>query len=145
MEQNASKRADSAKSAIVRPDAPWHHMFVERVDGAAVARVGDRVLARSTKALRVREIGKRAYAPVLYFPPEDVDSEALVPTNVVTTCPLKGSAAAFDIAGDPVIGRGAWSYQRVLDFDRRLTELECCVAFDASLVEVVVDNEGDER
>lgn len=67
-----------------------------------------------------------------------------MPTNVVTTCPLKGSAAAFDLAGDPAIERGAWSYQRVLSFDRRLAQLECCVAFDASQVEVVVENEGEE-
>lgn len=143
MEQNASKRVDSTDSAIVRPDAPWHHMFVERVEGAAVARVGDRVLARSTKALRVREVGQRAYAPVLYFPPEDVDAGALMSTNVVTTCPLKGRAAAFDIDGEPVVERGAWSYQDVLDFDPRLTQLECCVAFDASKVDVSV--EGEER
>ncbi len=143
MRQNAPQRVDSADSAIVRPDAPWHHMFIERVEGAATARVEGRVLARSNKALRVREIGKRAYPPVLYFPPEDVDAEALVPTNVVTTCPLKGSAAAFDLAGDPAIERGAWSYQRVLSFDRRLAQLECCVAFDASQVEVVVEN-GEE-
>lgn len=145
MEPSAIKTPDSAELAIVRPDNPRHYMFVDRVDGAVVARVGARVLARSTRALRVREVGARAYPPVLYFPPEDVDAQALVPTNVVTTCPLKGSAAAFDIAGDPVIERGAWSYQHVLDFDRRLTQLECCVAFDASLVTVAVEDDGDER
>lgn len=70
MEQNASKRANPADSAIVRPDAPWHHMFIERVEGAVVARVEGRVLARSSKALRVREIGKGAYPPVVSSRPK---------------------------------------------------------------------------
>ena len=65
MEPSAIKTPDSAELAIVRPDNPRHYMFVDRVDGAVVARVGDRVLARSTRALRVREVGARAYPPVL--------------------------------------------------------------------------------
>lgn len=129
------------RGAIARPDEPRHFMVIEPVEGAIVARVGPRVLARSTRALRVREVGRHIYEPVIYFPPQDVDATALRPTGIETTCPLKGTAVAFDVAGEPVIERGAWSYQQTLNFDGRIAQLECCVAFDAR--HVTLERSGD--
>ena len=124
------------ENAIVRPDEPRHFMVVEPIEGAIIAKIGSTVLARSSRALRVREVGRRIYEPVIYFPPEDVEASALKPTDVVTTCPLKGEAVAFDVVADELVERGAWSYQHTFDFDPRIAQLECCVAFDSSRVSV---------
>ncbi|MGH1347055.1 MAG: DUF427 domain-containing protein [Nannocystales bacterium] len=140
MIENAVKQSLTPSSmvqgAIVRPDEPRHFMVLEPVEGVVTARVGGRVLARSSAALRVREVGKRIYDAVIYFPPQDVEAAALQPTSVVTTCPLKGTAAAFDVAGERVLERAAWSYQKTHDFDGRIAQLESCVAFDASVVTI---------
>ncbi len=109
-------------------------MVIEPVVVAVIARCGDRVLARSERALRVREVGRQIYDPVIYFPAQDVDATALRPTGIETSCPLKGTAAAFDVATDPVIERGAWSYQQTLDFDPRIAQLKSYVAFDSSRI-----------
>lgn len=124
------------RGAIARPDEPRHFMVIEPVEGVITARVGAQVLAHSSRALRVREVGRRIYDPVVYFPPQDVEATALAPTSVTTACPLKGTAVAFDVVADTVLERAAWSYQTTYDFDRRIAQLECCVAFDTSVVTV---------
>ncbi len=124
------------RGATARPDEPRHFMVIEPVEGVITARVGAQVLAHSSRALRVREVGRRIYDPVVYFPPQDVEATALAPTSVTTACPLKGTAVAFDVVADTVLERAAWSYQTTYDFDRRIAQLECCVAFDTSVVTV---------
>ena len=72
--------------------------------------------------------------------------ELLVPIDKTTRCPLKGTASYFDVGGDQPVAEAAWSYQQVLDFDPRLTQLECCVAFYRERVTVEVsDNEDRDR
>lgn len=140
MNETAAKQpmpsSSLVRGAIARPDEPRHFMVIEPVEGVITARVGTRLLARSSRALRVREVGRRIYDPVIYFPPQDVEADALEPTSVSTTCPLKGTAVAFDVAADPVLEVAAWSYQKTYDFDRRIAQLESCVAFDTSVVTV---------
>lgn len=133
---SAIRPSSLVRGAIARPDEPRHFMVIEPVGGVMTARSGAQLLARSARALRVREVGKRIYDPVVYFPPEDVVAAALRPTSGTTTCPLKGNARAFDVLAATVLERAAWSYQETYDFDRRIAQLECCVAFDASRVTV---------
>jgi uncharacterized protein (DUF427 family) len=70
----------------------------------------DRVIARSTRALTLQEIG---HAPVVYLPRADVDMSALARTTHASYCPYKGNASYFTIA---VVGRAsqnaAWSYEQ---------------------------------
>lgn len=115
-------------------------MTIERVVGTAVARIGDTVIASSDRALRVLETAGRAFGPVIYFPPADVRAQRLRPLEKTTYCPLKGTAAYYDVdLDDGPVAEAAWSYQDTLTFDPRLTQLESCVAFDRKLVAVEVD------
>ncbi len=141
MSPNHTQTASSQPvGAIVRPDEPRHFMVIEHAKGTAVARIGERVIAASGHALLVKEVGRGAYPPVVYFPPGDVHGELLVPVEGTTFCPLKGTASYYDIAGAPPIARAAWSYQQPLTFDPRLSRLECCVAFDPQHVVVEVSD-----
>src|ERR1700730_5615417 len=48
---------------------------------------------------------------VFYFPPEDVRSELLEPSDRHTHCPKKGEASYYSIrVGERVIENGAWYY-----------------------------------
>lgn len=74
-----------------------------------VVRTGDSVLAESRNALVLAEDG---YAPVYYFPREDVAMELLDRSDKVTHCPHKGDATHYHIGGySHRIGDGAWSYE----------------------------------
>lgn len=126
------------EGAIWRPDEPRHFMVIEPVEGTVTARVGDTVVASSAHAVRVKEVGLHIYEPVIYFPPQDVRGELLVPVARTTRCPLKGTASYYDIEVQDHVSAGAWSYQQTLGFDRRLTQLESCVAFDRSHVDIEI-------
>lgn len=124
--------------AITNPAEPRHFMVVERLCGRATARIGTTVVAVSDRALVVKEVGRSIQDPVVYFPPGDVRGERLTPVEGTTACPIKGVASYYDIAVDTPATRAAWSYQSMHDFDRRLAQLESCVAFDRTSVTIEV-------
>jgi uncharacterized protein (DUF427 family) len=71
------------------------------LDGLAVA--------DSTRALLLLEAG---HLPVYYFPPEDVRTDLLEPTDTSTHCPYKGDAAYWSIRVGKRVSRDAvWSYK----------------------------------
>src|ERR1700693_3640319 len=74
--------------------------------------VGDQTVADSVGAFLLHESGLQ---PVYYFPPEDVRSDLLEPTDRHTRCPKKGEASYHTIrAGDRVVENGAWYYPEIL-------------------------------
>ncbi|WP_299392884.1 DUF427 domain-containing protein [Pelagibius sp.] len=91
---------------------PAHRATVTAAQEHYVARVGDTVVARSSRALILEEVSPRkTYAPVIYFPLEDVDQTVLRPCDHHSFCPIKGEAAYHDIAVDgQLLERAAWFY-----------------------------------
>ncbi len=70
--------------------------------------VGDEVIADSRGAMMLHESG---HQPVYYFPPDDVRSEFLEPSDRHTHCPRKGDASYYTIrVGESVVEAGAWYY-----------------------------------
>jgi uncharacterized protein (DUF427 family) len=83
----------------------WTEPYPRRVraflDGVAVA--------DSDRALLLLEA---RHLPVYYFPPEDVRTDLLEPTNKSTHCPYKGQASYWSVTvGDRVVRNAVWSYQ----------------------------------
>jgi uncharacterized protein (DUF427 family) len=70
--------------------------------------VGDETVADSRSAFLLHESGLQ---PIYYFPPEDVRSDLLEPSDRHTRCPKKGEASYYTIrVGDRVVKNGAWYY-----------------------------------
>ena len=92
-------------------------------------------IARSTRAIKLKEVGRDIYDAVIYFPREDVAMGQLERISKSTHCPLKGDTEYFDarIAGQH-IAEVAWSYDRTLAFAR---DIEGYIAFDSRLVQVM--------
>lgn len=68
-------------------------------------RLGDLILGETAAALRLEEAG---HDPVLYVPRADIDMSRLTRSPHHSTCPWKGQASYFSVAGqDNVI----WSYE----------------------------------
>lgn len=56
------------------------------------------------------------YAPVRYFPRQDVDPAALVRTTHSSRCPWKGEASYFTLKGDgEQVANAAWSYEQPIE------------------------------
>ncbi|MFZ0250529.1 MAG: DUF427 domain-containing protein [Acidimicrobiales bacterium] len=91
---------------------PDHPITIEPHRGHVTVRRGDTVIAKTDRALELREA---SYPAVLYIPLADVDQGLLGASDHHTYCPYKGEASYFDIvAGDgDGVGDGAgavWFY-----------------------------------
>jgi uncharacterized protein (DUF427 family) len=70
--------------------------------------VAGETVADSRRAMMLHESG---HQPVYYFPPEDLRSDLLEPSDRHTNCPKKGDASYYTIrVGERVVDAGAWYY-----------------------------------
>ena len=76
---------------------------------------GGRLLADTTGAVCVIEIGRKAYDPVLYVPADDLTAP-LELVERTTHCPLKGDASYYAVGGEEV----GWVYKEPFDFAAEL-------------------------
>jgi uncharacterized protein (DUF427 family) len=94
-----------ARNRLSSDHPVWTEPYPRRVraflDGVAVV--------DSSRALLLLEA---RHLPVYYFPPTDVRSDLLEPTDTSTHCPYKGDASYWSIrVGDRVVRDAVWSYQ----------------------------------
>lgn len=105
----------AVQGAIRNPANAAHFMVVKPVEQPVEIYVDGEPVAKSTRALRVIEIGKQAYEPRVYIPEADVTAK-LAKTERTTHCPLKGDASYYALRGSEV----AWRYE-TFDFADVLT------------------------
>ena len=96
-------------SATVSGSHPPRRIDVD--PGAVRVRVefGGEVVANSARTLLLREA---SYAPVHYFPRDDVRMDLLIRTEHATHCPYKGAASYWTLeAGGRTAENVVWSYE----------------------------------
>ena len=123
-------------NAIRNPAEPRHFMRIKPVERRIVVWVDGEMLAETTGAVRVLEVGKDLYDPVLYLPAEDVSPRLRRNEEASSHCPLKGDAVYFDLVdadGGVRVPKIAWSYSKPFDF---AAELAGRVAFYAKYVTI---------
>lgn len=89
-----------------------HVIRITASDSRWTARQGDCLLADSRRTQVLRETG---YAPVTYFPAEDVFMNRLGLTDDRSNCPFKGEARYFVNAASDGELPVAWMYPSVFD------------------------------
>lgn len=81
---------------------------VEPVHARVTIELGGRLIAESTRAMRVLET---SHPPAYYVPPDDFVDGALRPAAGSSFCEFKGHAAYYDIVGGDAVAAGAgWYY-----------------------------------
>ena len=91
------------------PD-PDHPVTISTVEGKVSVTVAGRIVAESTRALRLEEKG---YPPVYYLPRNDADLSLLVQTTNYTYCPYKGDCSYYSIPiGGSRSENAVWTYER---------------------------------
>ena len=91
---------------------PTYAVRITASDERWIARLGDLVLADSSRTQVLKETGIEA---VIYFPSEDVSMSHLLQTEDRTTCPFKGEARYFVNAAAEDEQPIAWTYPSVFD------------------------------
>jgi uncharacterized protein (DUF427 family) len=95
------------------PPPPGKALYLEPTPKRIRVVVGGETVVDSRNAFLLHESG---HQPIYYFPPSDVRSELLEPSDRHTTCPKKGEASYYTIrVGDHVVDAGAWYYPEPLD------------------------------
>ena len=90
------------------PPPAGRTIYLEHTPKRIRVEVGGEVIADSRNAFILHESGLQ---PTYYFPPEDVRSDLLQPTDRHTHCPKKGDASYYTIqAGGQTVENGAWYY-----------------------------------
>jgi len=99
-----------SKSKEIRIPGPDHPITISPVEGKVRVTLAGRIVAESTRALRLKENG---YPPVYYLPRNDADMSLLVRTTHYTYCPYKGDCTYYSI---PIGGRksenAVWTYEK---------------------------------
>jgi uncharacterized protein (DUF427 family) len=90
------------------PPPPGRTIYLEHTPKRIRVEVGGEVIADSRHAFILHESGLQ---PMYYFPPEDVRTDIMTPTDRHTHCPKKGDASYYTItAGGETVENGAWYY-----------------------------------
>ena len=129
------KAVTFVRNAIHSPQDVRHFMDIGHPSYTVTAAIDGKEIARSNRALKVKEVGRGVYDPVLYFMRDDVDMSCLEATDKTTHCPLKGDTTYFDL-NLPGSQRKdiAWSYT---DTIADAEVIENLVAFDNTFVQIV--------
>jgi len=120
-DQSVRETVTRSRHTIHNPDDARHFMRIKPVAGTVRILRDGKLLAQSSRALRVIEAGNDLYDPCIYMPREDVQAALAPSARARTWCPLKGHAGYFDLPGGPK--EIAWSYDETLDFAREIQDL----------------------
>ncbi len=129
------KTVTMVKDAIYNPADARHFMRLGRPEYTISATVNGTELARSSRALKLKEVGYDIYDPVIYFPRDDVQMDRLQKNEKSTHCPLKGDTEYFDAVTDKgTVDNAAWSYDRAIEIAK---EIENYIGFDVRYTQIV--------
>ena len=122
----------SSKGKEIKIPGPDHPITISPVEGKVRVTVAGRIVAESTRALRLEEKG---YPPVYYLPRDDADMSLLVRTKHYTYCPYKGDCTYYNI---PIGGTKSeyvvWTYETPYEAVASIRE---CLAFYSTRVDAI--------
>ena len=120
-------------TALTDEGAPVHDGYRVRIipaPGRVKAIAGGVTVADSARVLIMHET---RYAPVYYFPPEDVAFEYLMANDHRTHCPFKGNASYWSLqTPDRCLENAAWTYCNPFDESALVKDY---VAFDRQAID----------
>jgi len=122
----------SSKGKEIKIPGPDHPITISPAGGKVRVTVAGRIVAESTRALRLEEKG---YPPVYYLPRTDADTSLLVRTTHRTYCPYKGDAMYYSIPiGGSKSENAVWTYEEPHEAVASVKE---CLAFYPSRVDAL--------
>jgi uncharacterized protein (DUF427 family) len=97
-----------SKAKDIRIPGPDHPITISGAEGLVRITVAGRIVAESTRALRLEEKG---HPPVYYVPRKDADMSLLVRSEHYTYCPYKGDCSYYSISIGAKSEDAVWSYE----------------------------------
>jgi uncharacterized protein (DUF427 family) len=123
---------ETSKGKEIRIPGPDHPITISLAEGTVRVKVAGRIVAESTRALRLEENG---YPPVYYLPRDDADTSLLIRTAHSTYCPYKGDCAYYSIpSGGTKSENAVWTYENP---HKAVASIKDCLAFYPTRVDAI--------
>ena len=116
------------KNAIHNPADAKHFLRIKPVNRLVKIAYNGTIIAETTTALRLLEVGHDLYDPALYIPVDALQAKLVVNLKI-SHCPLKGDAQYFDLVDEKgvIIKENiAWSYASPFEF---ITDIKGFISF----------------
>jgi uncharacterized protein (DUF427 family) len=121
-----------SKGKEIKIPGPDHPIAISPVEGTVRVTIARRIVAVSTRALRLEEKG---YPPVYYLPRNDADMSLLVRTTHYTYCPYKGDCTYYSIPlGGTKSEYAVWTYEKPYE---AVADIKEYLAFYPSRVDAI--------
>lgn len=97
-----------------------HYTVIDKYHRKLTIKYKDLLIAESTNALILKEVGKGVYDPVFYVPKEDLKIKLEQDSAHKSMCPIKGTATYWNIEDDFTDEYFAWSYEDALPRSKKI-------------------------
>ena len=97
-----------------------HYSVIESYNRKLTIKYKNNVIAESTNALILKEVGKSVYDPVFYLPKEAILIKLELEAKRQSHCPIKGDATYWNIESDFTKNYFAWSYEEPLPRSKKI-------------------------
>lgn len=110
-----------------------HYAVMDSYHRKLTIKIKDQVLAQTTNAIIVKEVGKGVYDPVFYIPKSDILANLKPEDARQSSCPIKGAASYWNLE-TPTDNYFAWSYEEPLP---RSKKIKGYIAFNMEYVTLI--------
>ncbi len=97
-----------------------HYSVIENYNRKLTIKYKNNVIAETTNALILKEVGKGVYDPVFYLPKEDILIKLELEPKRQSHCPIKGDATYWNVESDFTKNYFAWSYEEPLPSSNKI-------------------------
>jgi uncharacterized protein (DUF427 family) len=108
-----------------------HYAVIDDYNRKLTLKYMNEVIAETTSALILKEVGKSVYDPVFYIPKKSVLIKLESEPNRQSHCPIKGEASYWNVEGDFTDNYFAWSYEDALPHSKKI---EGYIAFNMEYI-----------
>lgn len=110
-----------------------HYAVYDAYNRHLIIKMGNEIIAETTNAIIVKEVGKGVYDPVFYIPKEDVTIGLNLENGKSSVCPIKGTASYW-IPENKTENYFAWSYEKPNPRAKKITGY---IAFNMEYVTLI--------
>lgn len=110
-----------------------HYAVIDSYNRKLSITMKGEVIAKTTNALILKEVGKSVYDPVFYIPKEDITIDLKPELERSSHCPIKGEASYWNLE-NPTSEYFAWSYEEPLP---RSKKIKGYLAFNLNYVSLI--------
>ncbi len=111
-----------------------HYAVIDKYNRKLTLQYKGEVVAETTEALILKEVGKTVYDPVFYLPKEALKIQLAPDAGHKSHCPIKGDASYWNLPDAFTESYFAWSYENSLPHTKKI---EGHIAFNMKYITVV--------